>query len=459
MSEILIKTENIGKYYRIFDSMGQRIRHLAMHSFGREYGKVFWALKGISFDVKRGESVGIIGENGAGKSTLLQVLTGILHPNEGRVEVNGRVAALLELGSGFNPDFSGRDNVFMNAAILGLSRKEIESRFDEITEFADIGDFIDQPVKTYSSGMMMRLAFAVTTCVEPDIMIVDEALAVGDAVFQAKCYTRLRQLTERGTSLLFVSHAIDTVRSLCSRALWLNHGKTVMWGDAKEVCKEYEKFCWKKQGMEMLPEENTDLEKSPSSQIPQIEGIPDCLIDINPDFETLAKEGRYGTGDVRIKNFVLTDADEIPQKSFAYNETVQANYLLELNSSVDTEFNIGITIKTLKDISVMMVSQVHNLIRLKGEKGSLFSAQYQFNLPLHHDSYYIRTGITGYKNGESLNGGVYSIDNLISFDLIEKALFFEINLNRSYPITGPVHFAQQLKLHPIQSQKREIERL
>jgi len=446
MSETLIKTENIGKYYRVFDSMNQRLKHLVMHNFGREYGKTFWALNGISFDVKRGESVGIIGDNGAGKSTLLQILTGILHPNEGSAEVNGRVAALLELGSGFNPDFSGRDNVFMNAAILGLSKKEIESRFDEIEAFADIGDFIEQPVKTYSSGMIMRLAFAVTTCVEPDIMIVDEALAVGDAVFQSKCYTRLRQLTERGTSLLFVSHAIDTVRSLCSRALWLEHGKTVMWGDAKEVCKEYEKLCWKKQGMGMEPEEKTDLKIQDFPRVQKVEGIPDCLIEANPNFEALAKEGRYGTGDIRVINFVLTDVFGLPKKAFNYNEEARVNYLLKLNNDIDTDFNIGVRIRNLKGTDIMAVSQISNLSRLTGKKGDLFFASYKFNLPLHHDSYYIRTGVIGYKDGNACVGGIYSIDNLVSFDIIEKTVFFDINLNISYPVAGPVHIHHPLKL-------------
>jgi lipopolysaccharide transport system ATP-binding protein len=204
-----------------------------------QYARLFWALNDVSFEVERGESVGVIGRNGSGKSTLLQLIAGVLAPTGGSVEVSGRVAALLELGSGFNYEFTGRDNVHHYAAVLGLSAEEVKRRFGEIEDFAAIGDFIDQPVKTYSSGMVMRLAFAVSACVEPDVLIIDEALAVGDAAFQFKCLDRLKMLSEKGTTLLFVSHDTSMVKAFCDRALYLRDGTERMQGPPDQVTEQY----------------------------------------------------------------------------------------------------------------------------------------------------------------------------------------------------------------------------
>lgn len=207
----------------------------------RQYYRDFWALKDVSFEVKKGETVGIIGRNGSGKSTLLQLICGTLNPTYGRIQANGRIAALLELGSGFNPEFTGRENVYMNAAVLGVSREEVDARFNEIAAFADIGDFIEQPVKNYSSGMLMRLAFAVIAHVDADILIVDEALSVGDAVFIQKCNRFLRNFLKRGT-LLFVSHSMQSVLDLCDRAIWLAQGNIRMDAEAKEVVRHYNAY-------------------------------------------------------------------------------------------------------------------------------------------------------------------------------------------------------------------------
>ncbi|WP_232502200.1 ABC transporter ATP-binding protein [Azoarcus olearius] len=208
----------------------------------RNYYDEFWALRDISFEVGRGESIGILGRNGSGKSTLLQIITGTLAPTTGSVVTRGRIAALLELGSGFNPDFSGRENVYLNGALLGLSREEIDARFDAIAAFADIGEHLDQPVKTYSSGMLVRLAFAVQVQVSPDILIVDEALAVGDALFQKRCFQRIEKLVSDGTSLLFVSHDQESIRTLTNRCLLLNHGRGVAWGNSSSVVLEYRRL-------------------------------------------------------------------------------------------------------------------------------------------------------------------------------------------------------------------------
>lgn len=250
-SEVAIRILDVGKRYPVFAQPADRLKQMLVPRFRaafgmppRRYFREFVALEGISCEIRRGEQVGILGRNGAGKSTLLQILCGTLSPSEGRVEVNGRVAALLELGAGFNPEFSGRENVHLNSALLGMSAAEIEASLDDILAFADIGEFIDQPVKTYSSGMYMRLGFAVAIHARPEILIVDEALAVGDEAFQRKCLARVARLRDDGGTILFVSHSASMVVETCDRAILLDGGRLVTFGPAKPVVAAYQKLLY-----------------------------------------------------------------------------------------------------------------------------------------------------------------------------------------------------------------------
>lgn len=245
-SDITIRVQNLSKCYQIYDVPRDRLKQFVAPRLQRltgrqprQYFREFWALKNVSFEVKRGETIGLIGRNGSGKSTLLQIICGTLAPTDGVVETKGRIAALLELGSGFNPDFTGLENIYMNGAVLGLNSEEIDARLDAIVSFADIGQFIDQPVKTYSSGMSVRLAFAVQAQIDPDILIVDEALSVGDAKFQAKCFARLKQLKENGTSILLVTHSSEQIVAHCSSAILLNNGMQFEAGEPKRVVNRY----------------------------------------------------------------------------------------------------------------------------------------------------------------------------------------------------------------------------
>jgi lipopolysaccharide transport system ATP-binding protein len=238
MADTAISVQHICKRYQVFAHQRARILHALSPHYTKGVDEV-WALRDISFEVERGDSFAIIGRNGGGKSTLLEIITQTLAPTSGQVRINGRVAALLELGSGFNPEYTGRENVFLNGLLLGLTRPEIEERFDKIASFADIGDVLDRPTKTYSSGMLVRLAFAVQVALEPDILIVDEALSVGDYFFQQKCFAHLRQMRNNGLTLLFVSHDMGTVRDLCQRALYLRHGEMVCCGETQSVIRRY----------------------------------------------------------------------------------------------------------------------------------------------------------------------------------------------------------------------------
>lgn len=251
MNDFAIRISNLSKCYQIYDTPRDRLKQFVLPRILRmagmapkRYFNEFWALKDVSFEVRKGETVGIVGRNGSGKSTLLQIICGTLNPTSGSVDMQGRIAALLELGSGFNPEFTGRENVYMNAAVLGLTREEIDSRFDDIAAFADIGRFIEQPVKTYSSGMAVRLAFAVQAVIDPDVFIVDEALAVGDEKFQRKCFSRLEQLKNRGCSILFVSHSPASVIEFCDHALFIDQGERLMFDRPSKAVRAYQKMLY-----------------------------------------------------------------------------------------------------------------------------------------------------------------------------------------------------------------------
>lgn len=245
--EIAVLVKGVGKRFEIYDSPSDRLKQfivprLQINSKKKTYFREFWALRNVSFKVARGETVGIIGRNGSGKSTLLQIICGTLTPTEGEVRTKGRVAALLELGSGFNPEFTGRENVYMSAAILGMQKEQIDTRFNAIAEFADIGEFIDQPVKSYSSGMYVRLAFAVSVHVEPEILVVDEALAVGDIRFQNKCLRKINEIRDAGCSILFVSHNASQVEAFCNRLVWIDSGRIRALGKPAKLIREYTNF-------------------------------------------------------------------------------------------------------------------------------------------------------------------------------------------------------------------------
>lgn len=472
--EIVIHARQLSKAYRIWTDPSQRLISPLLAETGRwlpnslgrplrQRAKAgyrdFFALQDVSFEVKKGEAVGIVGRNGAGKSTLLQIIAGTLQATAGSIQINGRIAALLELGAGFNPDFTGRENVHLSAAVLGLSRKETESRFDEIAAFADIGDFLDQSVKTYSSGMVMRLAFAVSTCVDPDILIVDEALSVGDAPFQAKCFRRLRQLIDQGVSLLFVSHDLGTVRSICSRALWLNNGRAEMWGEAKQVAKGYEKFCWQEQGVVL----NAKPEANPIAPPPHPPAanpakvsvtdahqvLPAVLYEQNRSFDAMHERSSYGTRHVGIRNVILTNTGGEPATIFEYADTVTIWVLLEVRQSVATECVVSFLLRDLKGNPVIATQDVSIRRRIDAQPGQRIIARTTLPLPLHHQKYVLHVAAFGFKDGLVHSNGVYDFGNAILWDVVDEAVFLEVRTCPVMPLSGPVHLDRPVELIPV----------
>ncbi|NYT83427.1 ABC transporter ATP-binding protein [Alcaligenaceae bacterium] len=346
-SEIAIKATQLSKHYHIYDRPHHRLLQMLFRG-RRHFHKTFQALEDISFEVLRGETVGIIGRNGAGKSTLLQLLCGTLTPSSGNVAIEGRVAALLELGAGFNPEFTGRDNVYLNASILGLTHEQIDSRYEAITAFADIGEFIDQPVKTYSSGMYVRLAFAVIAHVDADVLIIDEALAVGDALFTQKCMRFLREFCKNGT-LLFVSHDSASVTSLCERAIWLERGRLRAIGPARDICKDYNAEIYKQDRVAArAPGEGkrgapiTPVLKKPIQSIdyePIIvddkrwELLKDSPLKNAMQVQAFNPVESFGTGQMTVQDIWLEQADGKETRSITGGELVEL--VVQYTSDID----------------------------------------------------------------------------------------------------------------------------
>ncbi len=347
--EPVLKVENISKVYRLFDRRRDRLKEMLFKGFGGQFGKDFWALKNISFDLHPGEALGIIGRNGSGKSTLLQILAGTLTPTGGRLEVRGRVAALLELGSGFNPEFTGKDNIYLNGAILGLNRREIDSHYEAILAFADIGAFIDQPIKFYSSGMFVRLAFAVQACVEPDILIIDEALGVGDIFFQQKCYARLEKLLEEGKVIVFVSHDMTAVERFCTRVLLLNQGEPVYFGDPNEAVQRY---YFLERGFHPPADQEkvqTGFAIPPSTSVT---GLNTLSFWPSPeDFTHSENAAIIGGQSVRFSGTALCNLSGRPQTIFEMGETAQFYYELELLEDIEVPIG-GLVITNHHNITI-----------------------------------------------------------------------------------------------------------
>jgi lipopolysaccharide transport system ATP-binding protein len=328
----IIKIENITKEYQLYNSPADRVKEV-IHPFRKKYHHTFSALKNISFTINKGEFFGVIGRNGSGKSTLLQLICGILQPSSGNIIVDGKIAALLELGAGFNPEFTGKQNVYLNGAILGFSEDEITARYSEIVEFADIGEFIDQPVKTYSSGMYVRLAFAVQACVNPDILIVDEALAVGDIFFRQKCYARLQSLLKKGCTVILVSHALNDIEQFCDRALLLDEGAEFFLGSATEAVKRY--YLLEQQDNCDIAQINV-TSPGPEERVQQEnEAIEEFFWPGPEAFLDISRVNQVSNGWAVCKNIAVCDVDGSPCVSFQQGDIASFFYEFKLHHDIE----------------------------------------------------------------------------------------------------------------------------
>jgi teichoic acid transport system ATP-binding protein len=395
-NDIAIHVKNLTKAYKLYDSHSDRVKE-ALHPFRKPYHKLFNALSDVSFEVKRGETVGVLGRNGSGKSTLLQIISGVLQPTQGSVETHGRISALLELGAGFNPEFTGRQNVYINASILGLSKEEIDARFPEILAFADIGDFIEQPMKIYSSGMYVRLAFAVAINVNPDILIVDEALAVGDSLFQAKCFDKFKEFQEKGITILFVTHALDLIASYCSVSYLLESGTLYSWGNPKEVIDEYNRMI-----VDCSKDDTTRLPLDTIKQLPKGRKVSVFINETQWDglFNINSNEGRYGNGNASILEAGIFSMGGQPKQVLTKGERL--NFILKVRFHKAVKDPIyAYTIRDIKGINITGSNSLfQKVLTGDAEPGDTFVVTFCQKMRLNQGHYLISFGCTGMVNGE-----------------------------------------------------------
>jgi lipopolysaccharide transport system ATP-binding protein len=385
--ELAISLRGVSKCFKRYDRPVDRLKELLIP--GKSRAQEFWALRDIDLDVPKGQTLGIVGRNGSGKSTLLQIIAGTLTPTTGTVQVNGRVSALLELGSGFNPEFTGRQNVFFNGQLLGLTKGEVEERFDEIAAFADIGDFIDQPVKTYSSGMFVRLAFAVAINVSPDVLIVDEALAVGDARFQQRCMSRINQLRQAGVSILFVSHDSQAIQSLCSYAYLLDRGEILNQGSAVSVMSFYLAFMTVDFDLNELNKIRTSNFKNSDNKTRNLAETSILSEDNthNSKSQTMQQNEiefqyfRHGDGSARITYLCIEDENN-QVIDFGYlGQSVKVIINVSFLRDIDTHL-VGLILRDRLGVDIIAINTFQENI----DPGMVFQGDqliYEFTLPLN----------------------------------------------------------------------------
>ncbi|CAI0798246.1 Teichoic acids export ATP-binding protein TagH [Serratia grimesii] len=400
-NEIAIEVKGLSKCYQIYDRPRDRLKQFfapklqrAVRRDSRRYFREFWALRDVSFSIKKGETVGIIGRNGAGKSTLLQMICGTLTPTDGEIQVNGRIAALLELGAGFNPEFTGRDNVYLNGSVLGFSRDQIDARFQEIIDFADIGEFIDQPVKTYSSGMYVRLAFAVQACVEPEILIVDEALAVGDIGFQYKCYKRMEALRAKGVTIIMVTHSTGSILEYADRCLVMNNGQLV--GDTNDVLAAvlaYEKG--------MLLTQNPPKEKRQHADSSAVKDVVTLQAIQSEQINVEIGEKRFGTARAIIESLQIYKSDGTPLSDkplVRAGEELTFDYTL-LSSEVIEDIALGVSISKAQGGDIWGDSNIGAGIPITLKPGKQHIV-YKVKLPINSGDYLVHCGLARVGKGE-----------------------------------------------------------
>ncbi|WP_407890426.1 ABC transporter ATP-binding protein [Scytonema sp. NUACC26] len=432
--EIAISLKNVSKCFKRYVHPVDRLKELLLP--GKSRADVFWALQDIDLEIPKGQTVGIVGRNGSGKSTLLQIIAGTLTPTTGEVQVKGRVSALLELGSGFNPEFTGRQNVFFNGRLLGLSQQEIEDKFDEIASFADIGDFINQPVKTYSSGMFVRLAFAVAVNVNPEILIVDEALAVGDVVFQHRCMRRMRALMDSGVTTLFVSHDSGAIKTLCNWAVMIHDGQLYTSGLPNRVIIDYMKLLTELE-LELSP---VDVESQSSDRYNSVD-LRCNGVYVNSQSSNV-KLTRRGNGKAVIEEVkLLNESEEFTSESpiFGFNEEVTLLINLKVNQPLQGCI-IGFYICDKNGNEIIGSNTLEENQKIgKLSPGDRLEIEFKFKLPVRPGSYSLT--VAGTENYTSM-----------TFDWIDNAMVFQVLT----PSTGKLIHAlveQPMKVNIIHEKK------
>lgn len=426
MSEVAIRVDDVSKLYKLYDKPSDRLKE-SLGLTRKKLYKEHYALHNVSFDVKRGETVGIIGTNGSGKSTILKIITGVLNPSGGHVEIDGRISALLELGAGFNMEYTGIENIYLNGTMIGFSREEIDAKMQDILDFADIGDFMHQPVKTYSSGMFVRLAFAVAINIDPEILIVDEALSVGDVFFQAKCYKKFEDFKKMGKTILFVSHDLGSISKYCDRVVLLNRGKKLAEGTPKEMVSMYKRIMVNQDKAEEIAAHQMDmssLEEDDEKEIKEAacEGQWKKHYNLNPDVD------EYGNGAAEIEDFAIID------ENGNYTNAIVKGTRFRLKSKVKFKQDIHdpIFTYTFKNIQGVAITGTNTMYEKKdvplAKEGETYVATFEQDMFLQGGEYLLSMSCTGYRDGEfQVYHRLYDVCNVTVVSDKNTVGFYDMN--------------------------------
>lgn len=435
MTDIAICVSNLSKCYQIYDNPRDRLKQFVVPRMQRlaggtpkQYFREFWALKGVSFEIKKGETVGIIGRNGSGKSTLLQIIAGTLTPTTGDIAVQGRLTALLELGSGFNPEFTGRENIYLNATLSGLSRKAIDERFDSIINFADIGEFIDMPVKTYSSGMFVRLAFAVQANIDPEIFIVDEALAVGDAYFVHRCMHRFQQLQRDGKTIILVTHDATTVRQLCDRAVWVNKGAVVEIGTATEVVDSYLAYLFS-EGQSSYDDLSPSQNESQEAAVNIADSMKGKLCRHEKGIPNI--DQRFGSRVCEFIGVAVYDNLGCPINSTRNDTDIVLRVTIKNNHpEKNLKMGVGYTFRDMKGVDISSSDTlVTNTDIGYCSPGDMMTVSMTITLPILHPGFYAIIPSTGYIDEDGIP---VETDRIINAVVIEVGSETKVNVGMRF---------------------------
>lgn len=413
MSEVAIRVNNVSKLYKLYDKPMDRLKESLGLSRKKMY-KEHYALRNVSFDVKRGETVGIIGTNGSGKSTMLKIITGVLNPSEGDVQIQGRISALLELGAGFNMEYTGIENIYLNGTMMGFSKEEIDKKLDDILDFADIGDFVYQPVKTYSSGMFVRLAFAVSINIEPDILIVDEALSVGDVFFQVKCYHKFEEFKKLGKTILFVSHDLGSISKYCDRVILLNKGQKISEGRPKEIVDEYKQILVKHDDMPL------DVQTKPTEVMDDV--VWKSSLKLNPSLI------EYGEKQAEIIDFAIIDDKGEITSNIQKNTEFTIKMKVKFNQKMQEPI-FAFTIKDLQGTEVTGTNTMYEKIDTGTvEKGDIRVAEFKQSMNLQGRNYLLALGCVGFSNNRfNVYHRLYDVCNINVISDKNTVGFYDMN--------------------------------
>ena len=417
MDNYSIKVNNVSKVYRLYEKPLDRLKE-ALSITKKSRHKEYYALKGVSFNVKKGETIGLIGVNGAGKSTMLKIITGVLTPTDGSVEINGRISALLELGAGFNGEYTGLENIYLNGTMMGYTREEVDSRVDDILKFADIGDFIHQPVKTYSSGMFVRLAFAVAINIDPEILIVDEALSVGDVFFQAKCYKKFEEFKKMGKTILLVSHSLSSINKYCDRVVLLNHGEKLAEGNPADMIDLYKKILV---GQDTDPDTVPDDEEE-TELVPVSGELWKDRLTLNPQINS------YGSGKAEIFDFAVIDSKGRITNQIEKGSHFKIKMRVRFSQPVADPI-FAFTIVDLQGTDVTGTNTMYeNIDSGEVKSGDERIITFSQKMDIQGGSYLLSLGCTGYADGDfTVYHRLYQVCNLTVISDKNTVGFYDMN--------------------------------